>query len=79
MMSAAQLVATNQVMPPKPLIQSHTITAKSARKYELTLNLTGDGKKALRAHESIRLKLSITFLPSNGKAANRILNLTLEK
>ena len=68
-------------MSAKPLIQSGKVAAKSAGKYDLTLQADGGGweEGTQRASRSIRLKLSVTFLPWNGKAANRILDLTLTR
>lgn len=76
---AVQEIAANQVTAPKRLIDSSTVGAKSAGTFALTLRPTGDGNKALTASRSIKLKLSITFLPKNGKAANRVISLTLNK
>ncbi len=76
---AVQEIAANQVTAPKRLIDSSTVGAKSAGTFALTLRPTGNGKKALEASGSIKLKLSITFLPKGGTAANRVISLTLNK
>ena len=76
---AVQEIAANQVTMPKLLIDSSTVAAKSAGTFALTLRLTGDGKKALAASGLLKLKLSITFSPKDGRAANRVLSLTLRK
>jgi hypothetical protein len=78
-LSAVQLIAANQVAMPKALVQGDKVNVKSAGKFDLNLKLTGEGKKTLASHKSIKLKLSVTFLPTNGKAANRVLALTLSK
>jgi len=81
--SGIQLVSAAAGSNSKPraikyLIQSWKVVATSAGKFTLTLKLTGDGKKAIKSRGSIKLKLSITFLPKNGKAANRVISLTLK-
>jgi hypothetical protein len=83
--SAPGTVRSTQELPTaggvasKPLIQAGEVGAKSAGKVALMLRPTGDGKAALIAHGSIRVKLSITFKPTNGKPANVVVGLTLKQ
>jgi hypothetical protein len=83
--SAPGTVRSTQELPTaggvasKPLIQAGEVGANSAGKVALMLKPTGDGKADLMAHGSIRVKLSITFKPRNGKSANTIVSLTLKK
>jgi hypothetical protein len=77
--SFVQQISANQSMMPKRLIEGGKVSAKSAGSFALTLRATGDGAKMLKASGSIKLKLGITFSPSNGRSATKIVNLTLRK
>ena len=74
-----QAVATAGAVTSKPLIQSGMLSVKSAGKIKLTLKPTAAGKTALEAARSIKLELTITFSPQNGRSASKVLRLTLSK
>lgn len=77
LLSAAQQVSANEVAAPKPLIESSKVTAHSAGTFALALRLTGAGKTALAAKGSIKVDLSITFLPKDGRSTTKTLAATL--
>ena len=76
---SAQEVVTAGAVASRPLIQGDQVSSTTVGKVALTLRPTGDGKAALKTSGSIKLKLSITFLPKDGKSANKIISLTLRK
>lgn len=78
-MSFVQAVATAGAVTSKPLIQSGTLSVKRAGKIELTLKPTVAGNAALKAARSIKLELTLTFSPQNGRSASKVLGLTLLK
>ena len=78
-MSFVQAVAAAGAVASKPLIQSGTLSVKHAGKIELTIKPTVAGEAALKAARSIKLELTLTFSPQNGRSASNVLGLTLLK
>lgn len=79
LLSATQQVAANQVMAPRTLVVSSRIATKSPGQFALTLRLTGAGKKALTASNSLHVRLGIAFAPRNGLASSSLVDLTLAR
>jgi hypothetical protein len=76
---SVQEVQMTQVQPARTSISGTKLTVKTGGTYALVLKPTGIGETALKSHHSIAVKLSITFAPTVGRPASRILDLTLTK
>jgi hypothetical protein len=64
---------------PTPLVQARRIALKTAGKVTLTLRPTSRGESMLAKSGSIRAKLAVTYFPTGGKAATRVVSLVLTK
>lgn len=71
--------ASSKPIVQKALIRAAKLTASAAGNVRVTLRPTAAGSAALRAHGSLKVKLTITFSPKGGKPASKSLSLTLRK
>ena len=82
--SAQQLVPTvgtggAAAVTPKPLVQAHRVATKSGGKVTLMLRPTSKAMTALRTSAALHVRLKVTLDAADGRAATKLLSLTLSK
>jgi hypothetical protein len=63
----------------KPQVESRRVVTNSAGKVTLTLQPTASGLTDLKARASIKVKLEISYQSREGRSADKLLSLTLER
>jgi hypothetical protein len=63
----------------KARIQNGMINASGAARLLISLRATTAGRAALAAHGFLKLKLTITFSPKDGRSASMLYSLTMRR